>query len=104
VNHKFVITQYLYFIHICNLFRIILRYDVYKLRTREIRGWPVIILSRILCLSVVPKNVNIKTTVPLVLYGCETWCLMLRKEHRLRTFEEKVTRKVFGPVRKKETG
>jgi hypothetical protein len=32
-----------------------------------------------------------------VLYGCETWSLMLREEHRLRAFENRVLRRIFGP-------
>ncbi|KAJ4449782.1 hypothetical protein ANN_01186 [Periplaneta americana] len=34
--------------------------------------------------------------LPVVLYGCETWTLTLREEHRLRVFENKVLRKIFG--------
>jgi hypothetical protein len=34
--------------------------------------------------------------LPGVLYGCETWSLTLREEHRLRVFENKVLR-IFGP-------
>jgi hypothetical protein len=41
-----------------------------------------------------------KTTIlPLVLYGCETWSLTLREEHRLRMFDNRVLRRVFGPER-----
>jgi hypothetical protein len=36
---------------------------------------------------------------PVVLYGCETWCLALREEHSLRVFENRVLRKIFGPKR-----
>jgi hypothetical protein len=32
-----------------------------------------------------------------VLYGCETWSLTLREENRLRVFEDKVLRRIFGP-------
>jgi hypothetical protein len=32
----------------------------------------------------------------LVLYGYETWYLILREEHRLRVFENKVLRRIFG--------
>jgi hypothetical protein len=35
--------------------------------------------------------------LPLVLYGCETSLLILRKEHGLRVFENRVLRKIFGP-------
>jgi hypothetical protein len=34
-----------------------------------------------------------------ILYGCETWSLTLREEHRLRVFENKVLRRIFGPKR-----
>ena len=40
----------------------------------------------------------------MVLYGCETWSLTLREERRLRVFENKVLRKVFGPKRDEVTG
>jgi hypothetical protein len=32
---------------------------------------------------------------PMVLYGCETWSLILREEHRLRMFEKRVLRRIF---------
>ena len=34
--------------------------------------------------------------LPVVLYDCETWSLTLREEHRLKVFENKVLRKIFG--------
>jgi hypothetical protein len=34
---------------------------------------------------------------PVVLYGCETWCLTLRKEHRLRAFVKRGLKKIFMP-------
>jgi hypothetical protein len=39
-----------------------------------------------------------------VLYGCETWSLTLREEHRLRVFENWVLRRIFGPKRDEMTG
>jgi hypothetical protein len=40
-----------------------------------------------------------KTTIlPVVLYGCET-SLILREEHRLRVFENRVLKRIFGPKR-----
>ncbi|KAJ4435453.1 hypothetical protein ANN_18068 [Periplaneta americana] len=42
--------------------------------------------------------------LPIVLYGCETWTLTLREEQRLRVFENKVLRKVFGAKRDEVTG
>jgi len=42
--------------------------------------------------------------LPIVLYGCETWSLTLREERRLRVFENRVLRTVFGPKRDEVTG
>jgi hypothetical protein len=39
-----------------------------------------------------------------VLYGCETWSLTLRQEHKLRVFENRVLRRIFGPKRDEVTG
>jgi hypothetical protein len=39
-----------------------------------------------------------------VLYGCETWSLTLREEHRLRVFENRVLRRRFGLKRDEVTG
>jgi hypothetical protein len=41
---------------------------------------------------------------PVVLYGCETLSLIFRKDHRLRVFENRVLRGIFGPKRDKVTG
>jgi hypothetical protein len=58
--------------------------------------------------SAVKKNLKIriyKTTIlPVVLYGCETWFLILREEHRLRMFQNRVLRRIFGPKRDDVTG
>ena len=40
----------------------------------------------------------------LVLYGCETWLLTIRKERRQRVFVNRVLRKIFGPKRDEVTG
>ncbi|KAJ4448399.1 hypothetical protein ANN_10415 [Periplaneta americana] len=42
--------------------------------------------------------------VPIVLYACENWPLTLREEHRLRVFENKVLRKLFGAKRDEVIG
>jgi hypothetical protein len=42
--------------------------------------------------------------MPVVIYGCETWSLTLRKEHRLRMFENRVMRRIFGLKRDEATG
>jgi hypothetical protein len=54
------------------------------------------------------RNVEVKIyktiILPVVLYGCETWSLTLREEHRLRVFENRVLRRIFGPKRDDVTG
>jgi hypothetical protein len=42
--------------------------------------------------------------LPVVLYGCETWSLTLRKEHRLRVFENRALRRMSGPKRDEMMG
>jgi len=37
--------------------------------------------------------------LPVVLYGCVTWLLTLREDRRLRVFENRVLRRIFGPKR-----
>jgi hypothetical protein len=62
----------------------------------------------LLASRLLPRNLKDKTykTVvpPVVLYGCETWSLTLREEHRLRVFENRVLRSIFGPKRDEVTG
>jgi hypothetical protein len=54
------------------------------------------------------KNLKIriyKTIIlPVALYGCGTWSLTLREEHRLGVFENRVLRRTFGPKRDEVTG
>jgi hypothetical protein len=54
------------------------------------------------------KNLKIRIyktiTLPVVLYGCETWSLTLREDHRLRVFENRVLKKIFGLKRDEVTG
>jgi hypothetical protein len=54
------------------------------------------------------KNLKIiiyKTIIlPVVLFGCETWSVTLREEHRLRVFENRALRRIFGPRRDEVTG
>jgi hypothetical protein len=42
--------------------------------------------------------------LPVVLYGCESWSIALREEHKLRAFENRVLRKTSGPKRDKVKG
>jgi hypothetical protein len=54
------------------------------------------------------RNVKVKiyktVILPVVLYGCETWSLTLREEHRLRVCENRVLRRIFSPKRDEVTG
>jgi hypothetical protein len=54
----------------------------------------------------ISKNLKVKiyktVILPVVLYGCETWSLTLREEHRLRIFENRVFRRIFGPKREED--
>ena len=54
------------------------------------------------------KNLKIKIyrtiILPVVLYGCETWSLTLREERRLRVFDNRVLRRIYGPERGEVTG
>ena len=58
--------------------------------------------------SLLSKNLKIKIyrtiILHVVLYGCETWLLTLREERRLRVFENRVLRRMFGPKRDEVTG
>jgi hypothetical protein len=58
--------------------------------------------------SLLSKNTKFKIyrtiILPVVLYGCETRSLTLREEHRLRVFENRVLRRIFGPKRDEVTG
>jgi hypothetical protein len=42
--------------------------------------------------------------LPVVSYGCETWSLTVREEHKLRVFENRVLRRIFEPKRDRVTG
>jgi hypothetical protein len=58
-----------------------------------------------LLLSINVKIKIYKTIIlPVVLYGCESWSLKLREEHRLRVFENRVLSRIFGPKRGEMTG
>jgi hypothetical protein len=50
------------------------------------------------------QNIYRTATVPVVLYGCETWSLTLKEKYRLRVFEKGVLRKMCSPERDELTG
>ena len=56
--------------------------------------------------SLLSRNLKIKiyrTVILPVVCGCETWSLTLREERRLRVFEYRVLRRIFGPKRDEVT-
>jgi hypothetical protein len=63
-------------------------------------------VQNLLSCRLISKNLKFrkyKTVIlPVVLYGCESWSLTFREEHRLRVFENRVLRKIFGPKRKED--
>jgi hypothetical protein len=69
-----------------------------QLRSRMTRSY-----TRLLSTNVKVKIYKI-IILPVVLYGCETWSLMLREEHRLWVFDNRVLRRTFGPKRDEVTG
>jgi hypothetical protein len=54
------------------------------------------------------RNIKVKIYKTIILrvvfYGCETWSLTLREDHRLRVFENRVLRRIFGAKRDEVTG
>jgi len=65
-------------------------------------------VQNILYSRLLSKNVKIKiyrsVIFPVVLHGCETWTFTLREERKLRVFENRVLRSIFGPRRDEVTG
>jgi hypothetical protein len=63
-------------------------------------------VRNLLSSRLISKNLKIKIhkteILPVVLYGCGTWSLTLREEHRLRVFENRVLRRIFGPKREED--
>ena len=65
-------------------------------------------VQNLLSSRLLSKNLKIKiyrtVILPVVLYGCETWSLTLREERKLRVFDNRVLRKIFGTRRDEVTG
>jgi hypothetical protein len=65
-----------------------------------------IIQLKIFCFLVSYKKLKVKiyktVILPVALYGCEIWSPTLREGHRLRFFEKRVLRKIFGPKREED--
>jgi hypothetical protein len=65
-------------------------------------------VQNLLSSRLLSKNVKVRIyktiMLPVVLYGYETWSLRVRDEHKLRVFENRVLRRIFGPKRDGVTG
>jgi hypothetical protein len=65
-------------------------------------------VQSLLSSSLLSRNLKVKIhktiILPVVWYGCETWSLTLREEHRLRVFENRVLRRIFGRKRDEVMG
>jgi hypothetical protein len=65
-------------------------------------------IQSLLSSRLLSRNVKVKIyktiILPVVLYGCETWSLILKEEHRMRVSENRILRTVFGPNRDEVTG
>jgi hypothetical protein len=81
-----------------------------KILLQEVNKWTLISgytyyhsVQKLLSSHQLSKNVKIAAyesiILPVVLYGCETWSPVLRDEHKLRVFENRVLRRIFGPKR-----
>ena len=85
--------------------RVVVIIEAYRF-DQEMLG--IILGQNLLSSSLLSKNIKIKIyrtiILPVVLYGCETWSLTLREERRLRVFENRMSRTVFGPRRGEVTG
>ena len=66
------------------------------------------LVQYLLSSSLLSKNIKTKIhrtiILPAVLYACETLSLMLREEHTMRVFQNRVLRRIFGPRRDEVTG
>jgi hypothetical protein len=65
-------------------------------------------IQNLLSCHLLSKNLKIEIYKTIILYdvlcGCETWSFTLRKEHRLRAFENRMLKRIFGPKREEEAG
>ena len=61
-------------------------------------------IEKMLSSRLLSKKMKVNTYKTITLFGCETWFLTLREEHRLKVFENKVLRKIFGAKRDETTG
>ena len=81
--------------------------DLYRIRAvmRSLSvGGPRLIACRSAGSDFMSDDSCFELILPVVLYGCETWSLTLREERRLRVFENRALRRVFGSKRDEVTG
>jgi hypothetical protein len=52
------------------------------------------------------KNIEVYETeiLQLVFYGCETWSLILKEEYRLEVFQNRLLKRLFGPMTERRAG
>jgi len=66
------------------------------------------VVQNLLSSNYLTKNLKMKIyrtiILPAVFYGCEAWSPTLREERRLRVFENKALKRIFGPKRDEVTG
>ena len=62
------------------------------------------LLSSILLFRNIKIKIYRRIILPFVLYGCEIWSLTLREERRLRVFENRMLRRLFGSKKDEVTG
>ena len=74
----------------------------------EVREYLLSFSAECLASSLLSKGIKIKIyrtiILSVVMYGCETWLLTTREQRKLRVFEKRVLRRIFGPKRDKVTG
>jgi hypothetical protein len=73
-----------------------------EIKSRINSGYPCYYsVPNLLSSCLIPENLKIKiyktVILPVMLYGCETWSLTLKEEHRLRVFGNRMLRRIFGP-------
>jgi hypothetical protein len=58
-------------------------------------------VQSLLSSCLISRNVKVKIyktiILPVVLYRCENWTVTERDDHRLRVFENRIIRRIFGP-------
>ena len=56
-------------------------------------------VSKVKCKIAVLSQISSSVIWTVVLYGCEAWSLILSEKRRLRVFEKRILRRIFGPKR-----